>query len=131
MDNRSIHYCYQLKPSRFALGFQFLGLSLMLILIYLTSPIWAVISCFFIAGGSLIIFRNRYAVYQLEQLDYELWSVQYLPAQKIQQVQINRFIDHTFYISVHFEDKKLKPFIIWQDQVDEYQWKSLKTRCKF
>lgn len=113
MDSRNIHYCYQLKPSRFALGFQFLGLSLMLILIYLISSIWVVIGCFFIACVSLIIFRNRYTAYQLEQLDYELWSVQYLPAQKIQQVQINRFIDHTFYISVHFEDKKLKPFIIW------------------
>lgn len=130
MDSQSIHHCYHLKPSRYVLGFQFLCLFLMLILIYLTSYIWGVIVSLILACGSLILFRSRYGAYKLEQLDYQSWSIQYLPLQEIQQVKIKRFIDHTFYISVYFEDKKRKPFIIWQDQVTEYQWKSLKTRCK-
>ena len=129
-DSQSVHHCYHLKPSRFALGFEFLCLFLMLILIYLTSDIWGVIVSLIVACSSLILFRRRYSAYKLEQLDYQSWSVQYLPSQEIQQVKINQFIDHTLYISVYFEDKKLKPFIIWQDQVTEYQWKSLKTRCK-
>lgn len=131
MDSQAVHYCYHLKPSRFALGFQFLCLLLMLILIYFTMGIWASVCCFIIAYLSLNFFRQRNSAYKLEQLDYQLWSVQYQSSQKIQHVKIERFIDHNFYIAVNFEDKKLKPFIIWQDQVTQYQWKSLKTRCKF
>lgn len=131
MDNRQLHHCYHLKPSQFALGFQLLCLILMLILTYLTSGIWIAISCFIIACVGLTFFRKKHIVYKLEQLDYQLWSVQYRSSQKIQQVRIEQFLDHTFYISIHFEDKKLKPFIIWQDQVTKNQWKSLKIRCKF
>ncbi|WP_089605411.1 protein YgfX [Acinetobacter piscicola] len=131
MDSQAVHHCYHLKPSRFALGFQLLCLLIMLILIYLTSGIWGAVGCFIIACIGLTFFRKRHNAYKLEQLDYQLWSVQYRSSQKIQHVKIERFIDHTFYIAVNFEDKKLKPFIIWQDQVVEYQWKSLKSRCKF
>ncbi|RKG40320.1 hypothetical protein D7V20_01395 [Acinetobacter rongchengensis] len=131
MDSQAVHYCYHLKPSRFALGFQFLCLFFMLTLIYFTMGIWLSMGCFIIAYLSLIFFRRRNSAYKLEQLDYQFWSIQYQSSQKIQHVKIERFIDHGVYIAVNFEDKKLMPFIIWQDQITQYQWKSLKTRCKF
>jgi len=80
-------------------------------------------------------FRQSSSIYKLEQLDYEQWSVQYLqknmsPKSTIQQVKIEKLIDHIFYISIYFQDKKIKPLIIWQDQLPKDQWKSLKVRAK-
>ena len=131
MANPQIHQCYLLKPSRFALGFQILCLIIILLFTYLSLNIWMWMVCIVAALISLKLFNMQPKADQVEQLEYDIWSIRYSSSRKIQQVKIIQFIDHHFYIAVHFENKKIKPLIIWQDQVSKNQWKSLKNRCKF
>ena len=131
MANPQIHQCYLLKPSRFALGFQILCLIIILLFTYLSLSIWMWMVCIVAALISLKLFNMQPKADQIEQLEYDIWSIRYSSSRKIQQVKIIQFIDHHFYIAVHFENKKIKPLIIWQDQVSKNQWKSLKNRCKF
>ena len=131
MANPQIHQCYLLKPSRFVLGFQILCLIIILLFTYLSLNIWMWMVCIVAALISLKLFNMQPKADQVEQLEYDIWSIRYSSSRKIQQVKIIQFIDHHFYIAVHFENKKIKPSIIWQDQVSKNQWKSLKNRCKF
>ena len=131
MANPQIHQCYLLKPSRFALGFQILCLIIILLFTYLSLNIWMWMVCIVAALISLKLFNMQPKADQVEQLEYDSWSIRYSSSREIQQVKIIQFIDHYFYIAVHFENKKIKPLIIWQDQVYKNQWKSLKNRCKF
>ena len=131
MANPQIHQCYLLKPSRLALGFQILCLIIILLFTYLSLNIWMWMVCIVAALISLKLFNMQPKADQVEQLEYDIWSIRYSSSRKIQQVKIIQFIDHHFYIAVHFENKKIKPLIIWQDQVYKNQWKSLKNRCKF
>ena len=131
MANPQIHQCYLLKPSRFALGFQILCLIIILLFTYLSLSIWMWMVCIVAALISLKLFNMQPKADQVEQLEYDIWSIRYSSSREIQQVKIIQFIDHHFYIGVHFENKKIKPLIIWQDQVSKNQWKSLKNRCKF
>ena len=131
MVNPQIHQCYLLKPSRFALGFQILCLIIILLFTYLSLSIWMWMVCIVAALISLKLFNMQSKADQIEQLEYDIWSIRYSSSHEIQQVKIIQFIGHHFYIAVHFENKKIKPLIIWQDQVSKNQWKSLKNRCKF
>ena len=124
------HQSYELKPSRLALGFQFLSMIFMTMLLSLLLNVWLCILLFIVALISLMLMRSQSKVQCLEYLDQEDWTLKYVGSSAIQHVKIKQMFDHSFYIVIHKKKKKTKNLIIWCDQLSKKQLKSLKTRSK-
>lgn len=129
-DELKTHQRYQFKPSRIALGFQLLFLTVMFIVLYSIITVWISVLLLLLACFSLKIFRMRPQVRSLEYFDLDQWTLEYENSNQIHHVQIQQMIDHRFYIAVYFAEKNNKNLIIWQDQLSKIQWKSLKSRVK-
>lgn len=129
-DELKTHQRYQFKPSRIALGFQLLCLTIIFIVLYSIITVWIGVLLLLLACFSLKIFRMCPQVRSLEHFDLDQWTLQYEDSNQIHHVQIQQMIDHRFYIAVYFAEKNNKSLIIWQDQVSKIQWKSLKSRVK-
>jgi len=129
-DELKTHQRYQFKPSRIALGFQLLFLTVMFIVLYSIITVWISVLLLLLACFSLKIFRMRPQVRSLEYFDLDHWTLEYENSNQIHHVQIQQMIDHRFYIAVYFAEKNNKNLIIWQDQLSKIQWKSLKSRVK-
>lgn len=129
-DELKTHQRYQFKPSRIALGFQLLCLTVIFIVLYSIITVWISVLLLLLACFSLKIFRMRPQVRSLEHFDLEHWSLQYEDSNHIHHVQIQQMVDHRFYIAVYFCEKNNKSLIIWQDQLSTIEWKSLKSRVK-
>ena len=129
-DELKTHQRYQIKPSRIALGFQLLFLTVMFIVLYSIITVWISVLLLLLACFSLKIFRMRPQVRSLEYFDLDHWTLEYENSNQIHHVQIQQMIDHRFYIAVYFAEKNNKNLIIWQDQLSKIQWKSLKSRVK-
>jgi len=127
-DEVKTHQRYQFKPSRIALGFQLLCLTVIFIVLYSIITVWTSVLLLLLACFSLKIFRMRPQVRSLEHFDLEHWSLQYEDSNQIHHIQIQKMIDHRFYIAVYFCQESNKSLIIWQDQLSTIQWKSLKSR---
>ncbi len=127
-DEVKTHQRYQFKPSRIALGFQLLCLTVIFIVLCSIITVWTSVLLLLLACFSLKIFRMRPEVRSLEHFDLEHWSLQYEDSNQIHHIQIQKMIDHQFYIAVYFCEESNKSLIIWQDQLSTIQWKSLKSR---
>lgn len=122
------YHAFHLKRSRMVIVFQAVFFILMMFgLVQLLHPVVVVIVI--LVGFLLWImhFRQPY-VEQLEQLDHAEWSLKLSNSTQIQRRQIVKMLDHRFYIIMYFSDSKLKPLVIWQDQMPLNSWKMLKTR---
>ena len=122
------YHAFHLKRSRMVIVFQAVFFILMMFgLVQLLHPVVVVIVI--LVGFLLWImhFRQPY-VEHLEQLDHAEWSLKMSNSTHVQRRQIVKMLDHRFYIIMYFSDSKLKPLVIWQDQMPLNSWKMLKTR---
>ena len=122
------YHAFHLKRSRMVIVFQAVFFILMMFgLVQLLHPVVVVIVI--LVGFLLWImhFRQPY-VEHLEQLDHAEWSLKMSNSAQVQRRQIVKMLDHRFYIIMYFSDTKLKPLVIWQDQMPLNSWKMLKTR---
>lgn len=126
----SIHQCYVLKPSRIALGFQLLSLTVIAIVLTMILNIWLCIFLLCTALLSLSIFRKQSKVLCLEQLDQDLWSLKYENSEAIQLLHVKKILSHSLYSVIDFQEIKAKNLVIWCDQLSKEQWKSIQTRAK-
>lgn len=125
-----LHLRYVFKPSRIALGFQLLSLLFIFVLLSFLLNFWFCLFLSLFALLSLKIFRLQPKVAYIEYLDQTHWSLKFQQSSEIQRVQIQHMFDHSLYIVIRFDEKKVNNLIIWQDQLSKKQWKSLKTRAK-
>ena len=122
------HHAFHLKRSRIVIVFQSVFFALMMFgLFQLLHPILCIVVLLVGCVVWGIHFRQPY-VEHLEQLDHAEWSLKMSISTQIQRRQIVKMLDHHFYIIVYFSDSKLKPLVIWQDQMPLNSWKMLKTR---
>ena len=122
------YHAFHLKRSRMMIVFQAVFFILMMFgLVQLLHPVVVVIVI--LVGFLLWImhFRQPY-VEHLEQLDHAEWSFKISSSTQIQRSQVTGMFDHQFYVILYFSNQKLKPLIIWQDQLPLISWKMLKTR---
>lgn len=122
MDNR----CFKLKRSWFALAFQLLIFVLIMFVLYqlLSVILWLICA---IAG--LVIYHLFYQktpkIDQFEHLSGREWSLSI--GSRTERVHVSHVIDHQVYIVVYFQHAKVRPLLIWCDQLPLKQWKSMKT----
>lgn len=130
MAEFDLHQRYELKPSRIALGFQLFCLAVILIVLFSQLNIWLCMVLAVVALFALNVFKSQKQVQYLQYLDQGHWSLQYLNNGLIERVSIKQMFDHSFYVVIHFDQKNVRNLIIWQDQLSEKQWKSIKSRVK-
>ena len=119
---------FYLKRSRMMIVFQ--AVFFVLIMLGLFQVLHPILGIILLLVGCLLWwmhFRQPY-VEHLEQLDHAEWSFKMSNSTQIQRGQIAKMLDHHFYIIVYFSDQRLKPLVIWQDQMPLNVWKMLKTR---
>lgn len=124
------HRCFKLKPSRLSVMFQCALLLFIAMSLYQVLNIAVFILSVVLISLTYFIFVRQAQIEQLEQLDASDWTLCYRQSGKMQRVQIIKMIDHQVYVVLYFHSKQLRPLIIWQDQLSEISWKSLKTRFK-
>lgn len=130
VSTNQIQRRFQLKPSRIARGFQLLSGLIILICLFqvLNIGLW-IMSLIFLCIA-YFLFLKQAQIQQVEQLDGLDWSIQCVNSTDIIRSQIVKIIDHRIYIVIYLADKKLKPVVIWQDQLALNHWKILKTTVK-
>lgn len=126
----SSHSRFQLKPSRLALVFQWVCLFIISCCLFNIFNIVLWLVTVLVMVVIYFVFLKQAKIQKIEQLDHEEWSIQYLNSTDIQRGKIIRMIDHKIYIVIYLHDKKIKPLVVWQDQVSDIQWKMLKIRIK-
>lgn len=122
---------FELQYSRFSIVLQllsFLGISFLSYL--LLKPLFFFISVLFMCGAWALFFK-QYQIKKIENLEKNLWSVEFSdPNLDIQQREIVKIIDHHCYIVIHFSDPQHKNLVIWWDQLSYFHWKNLKILVK-
>lgn len=125
MDSR----CFKLKRSWFALAFQLLIFVLLMFVLYqvLALVLWVVCA---VAGLVVyqLFYRKSPQIDQFEHLDGREWSITL--QQHTQRVMVSHIIDHQIYVVVYFQHAKVRPLLIWCDQLPMQQWKALKVLTK-
>ena len=122
------HHAFHLKRSRIVIVFQSVFFALMMFgLFQLLHPILCIVVLLVGCVVWGIHFRQPY-VEHLEQLDHAEWSFKISSSTQIQRSQVTGMFDHQFYVILYFSNQKLKPLVIWQDQLPLISWKMLKTR---
>lgn len=125
MDSR----CFKLKRSWFALAFQLLIFVLLMFVLYqvLALVLWVVCA---VAGLVVyqLFYRKSPQIDQFEHLDGREWSITL--QQHTQRVMVSHVIDHQVYVVVYFQHAKVRPLLIWCDQLPMQQWKALKVLTK-
>ncbi len=125
MDSR----CFKLKRSWFALAFQLLIFVLLMFVLYqvLVLVLWVVCA---VAGLVVyqLFYRKSPQIDQFEHLDGREWSITL--QQHTQRVMVSHVIDHQIYVVVYFQHAKVRPLLIWCDQLPMQQWKALKVLTK-
>lgn len=125
MDSR----CFKLKRSWFALAFQLLIFVLLMFVLYqvLALVLWVVCA---VAGLVVyqLFYRKSPQINQFEHLDGREWSITL--QQHTQRVMVSHVIDHQIYVVVYFQHAKVRPLLIWCDQLPMQQWKALKVLTK-
>ncbi|MFW1753061.1 hypothetical protein [Acinetobacter wanghuae] len=125
MDSR----CFKLKRSWFALAFQLLIFVLLMFVLYqvLALVLWVVCA---VAGLVVyqLFYRKSPQIDQFEHLDGREWSITL--QQHTQRVMVSHVIDHQIYVVVYFQHAKVRPLLIWCDQLPMQQWKALKVLTK-
>lgn len=126
MDNR----CFKLKRSWFALAFQLLIFVLIMFVLYqlVNLMLWVVSAVLGLVVYHLF-YRKTPKIDQFEYLEGREWSI--TVGQQTQRVLVSHIIDHQAYIVVYFQHAKVRPLLIWCDQVPHKQWKSLKVLTQF
>ena len=130
VSNLSSHSHFQLKPSHLALVFQWVCLFIISFCLFNIFNILLWLISILVMVFIYFIFLKQAKIQKIEQLDHDEWSIQYLNSTDIQHSKIMRMIDHKIYIVIYLEDKKIKPLVIWHDQISDIQWKMLKIRIK-
>ncbi|WP_309951849.1 hypothetical protein [Acinetobacter calcoaceticus] len=121
---------FELKYSRFSIIFQlFIGLSLVILLYQLLSPIWWLIA-FILLSISFLFFLRQSRISQIAYLDQKSWSIAYSPQKIISRVEISKIIDYQLFMVIYFEEASIKVAIIWFDQLPLQYWKKLKVLQK-
>lgn len=125
MDSR----CFKLKRSWFTLAFQLLIFVLLMFVLYqvLALVLWVVCA---VAGLVVyqLFYRKSPQIDQFEHLDGREWSITL--QQHTQRVMVSHVIDHQVYVVVYFQHAKVRPLLIWCDQLPMQQWKALKVLTK-
>lgn len=126
-----IHERYSLKHSLYSAVFHAFFMFIMSITLLISIElIYALSSIIFI----LIIwwgFRKKPQLSELQKLDKDLWSIQMTSNPKIYQAKLTRVFHFHYFVVLSFNEKKLDSLVIWRDQIDEKQWKSLITHANF
>jgi len=76
-----------------------------------------------------LFYRKRPHIAQFECLDGREWTLTHHD-QHTQRALISHVIDHQAYVVVYFQHAKVRPLLIWCDQLPYQQWKSLKVLTK-
>ncbi len=125
MDSR----CFKLKRSWFALAFQLLIFVLLMFVLYqvLVLVLWVVCA---VAGLVVyqLFYRKSPQIDQFEHLDGREWSITLQQHTKC--VMVSHVIDHQIYVVLYFQHAKVRPLLIWCDQLPMQQWKALKVLTK-
>lgn len=126
-----IHERYSLKHSLYSAVFHAFFMFIMSITLLISIElIYALSSIIFI----LIIwwsFRKKPQLSELQKLDKDLWSIQMTSNPKIYQAKLTRVFHFHYFVILSFNEKKFDSLVIWRDQIDEKQWKSLITHANF
>ncbi|SEM14091.1 hypothetical protein SAMN05216500_11241 [Acinetobacter sp. DSM 11652] len=126
-----IHEHYSLKHSFYSAVFHvFFMLIISITLLICIELIYALGSIIFI----LIIwwnFRKKPQLKELQKIDKDLWSIQMTSNLKIYQAKLNRVFHFHYFVVLSFNENKFDSLVIWRDQIDEKQWKSLITHASF
>lgn len=126
MDNR----CYRLKPSWVALVFQFSIFVILMSVMYQLLPLWLWGICIVLGLITYQLFyRKNPQIAQFEHLDGREWSIT-TKDQQTARASISHVIDHQAYVVVYFQHARMRPLLIWCDQLPQKQWKSLKVLTK-
>ncbi|WP_426455399.1 hypothetical protein ACPF64_01845 [Acinetobacter sp. KB005] len=121
---------FELKYSRFSIIFQlFIGLSLVILLYQLLSPIWWLIA-FILLSISFLFFLRQSQISQIAYLDQKSWSIAYPSKKIISRVEISKIIDYQLFMVIYLEGVPIKVAIIWFDQLPLQHWKKLKILQK-
>lgn len=131
----SIYREFEFRPSRLALMFHGLVFLILQILLYayLSPAFWAVCFILFTLGSAIFIYGQTQAIY-LGYLADEQWTlITQIKKKKHQQhVRISNMLNHGLYVVIYFDpQQKIAPLVIWQDQLNDLQWKALKTQTQF
>lgn len=126
-----IHERYSLKHSSYSAVFHVFSIFIMSITLLISIKlIYALGSIIFI----LIIwwnFRKKPQLKELQKIDKDLWSIQMTSNPKIYQAKLNRVFHFHYFVILSFNENKFDSLVIWRDQIDEKQWKSLITHASF
>ncbi len=126
-----IHERYSLKHSFYSAVFHvFFMLIISITLLICIELIYTLGSIIFI----LIIwwnFRKKPQLKELQKIDKDLWSIQMTSNPKIYQAKLNRVFHFHYFVVLSFNENKFDSLVIWRDQIDEKQWKSLITHANF
>lgn len=131
----SIYREFEFRPSRLALMFHGLVFLILQILLYayLSPAFWAICFILFTLGSAIFIYGQTQAIY-LGYLADEQWTlITQIKKKKHQQhVRISNMLNHGLYVVIYFDSQqKIAPLVIWHDQLDNLQWKALKTQAQF
>lgn len=124
------HIIYVLKPSRIALVFQLCSLLIILLTFYQILSFAQLLLLSLLAFASFLFFLRQDRIVTLATLDEQDWSIQYAHSRIKQRVHIHKMIDQHFFVVIYFQEKTIKPMIVWCDQLPRRSWKSLKIRGK-
>ena len=125
-----VHDHYVLKHSRLSIVFQLIFLMLILILLSQLISIYFLIPATLALIAIWIMFRRHKRVEYLQQLEQDLWSIQYANDPKVYRVKIRQILNHGLYVVLYFEQSKHQSLVIWRDQVALLAWKRLLMRAK-
>ena len=125
-----VHEQYVLKHSRLATVFQLLLFICITLIIYSLCHWIVSILLISLMIGFWMAFKRQPSIQSLQQLEADLWSIQFQHDAKVHRVRIHQMLDHGLYIMLYFEHTQYRSLIIWRDQVDVLAWKGLRTRVK-
>lgn len=120
---------FYLNRSRIAIAVQMGLLSLILSFCLMVLPVWlAVLAVMLLLLSTRFHFKQP-RLYYLEPYSMTEWSVGYLQ-HEVQRFNLQRVVDHHYYIVLYFQANHSNSCVIWRDQLSLQDWKRLKVLAK-
>jgi hypothetical protein len=120
---------YYLKRSRVAIVFQICILILILSLVFILLPLWLACIALVIVLLSFWLQLQQTPLYYFEPFSLHEWSVA-ITDQQVTRMQLQRVVDHHWYVVLYFHQQKSYSYVIWYDQLALKDWKKLKLLAK-
>lgn len=122
-----VHREFRLKHSRISIVFQLMIILLIVFVIYQLLTILVLIFSVVVLALSFLRFNQKVKVEYFAYLDDDIWSLKYKNNNKVYRVRSKNVLNYQLYVVVELSQSEHKSFIVWYDQLDEKQWKKLKT----